>query len=692
MSKKLIGIDFEYNRPMEAHMGLMAVSICAENSKPQSMWLYNDSQAKATFASWLTARKDTHIFISHNATAEAGCFLALGLNPRDFSWRDTMVEFTQVGNGYNKYQYGRSWVEHQGWVKSEPLFDSNELDDADHLFGEDREKEVEIRKAKQSAKGVSNLKVTASLLNTCKNVLGIDIGAGQKSEALALILECKAEYSQAEKDQILTYANGDTQHLIPLWLELRSIQHSRTRKPIEQIEQFAEFRGRYSANVAIYARNGIPIDIKRWENLVHNKPIVLAEEIERFQKEVAYIYEYDRKAERYKTSPNQAMAKPWVESLEKKLRVTWPTSSRGYSFSVADGSPLQDFRDIDAEVLQYCRLQELMAGLKAHATELEAIERHKQGKRTFRDAMCSQNFLHPWYKPFGTQTGRNAPAATGFVFAQAGWLRGLVNPPEGQVIIELDFGSQESWIAAVVSGDKELIHAYQSGDPYLAFAISAKAAPKDATKKSHGDVRNLFKSTVLGMSYGMGANKLAVKLSSDMGKPFSVNEAKELIRLHKEVYWRYYEWKDEVWHSYRNERTPISLPDGWYLDCHASSKMSVLNMPVQGAGSAMMRVAVDDIIGQGIKLLCPVHDSFVFMCAESEIEEQCALVTKAMIEASKLVLGVDGMRVGAPDILRHGEYWYTDKNRAGLERYKTYFEEKHNSQNKLSFIDKLLDF
>ena len=190
----------------------------------------------------------------------------------------------------------------------------------------------------------------------------------------------------------------------------------------------------------------------------------------------------------------------------------------------------------------------------------------------------------------------------------------------------------------------------------------------------------------------MGANKLAVKLSSDMGKPFSVNEAKELIRLHKEVYWRYYEWKDEVWHSYRNERTPISLPDGWYLDCHASSKMSVLNMPVQGAGSAMMRVAVDDIIGQGIKLLCPVHDSFVFMCAESEIEEQCALVTKAMIEASKLVLGVDGMRVGAPDILRHGEYWYTDKNRAGLERYKTYFEEKHNSQNKLSFIDKLLDF
>ena len=47
-----------------------------------------------------------------------------------------------------------------------------------------------------------------------------------------------------------------------------------------------------------------------------------------------------------------------------------------------------------------------------------------------------------------------------------------------------------------------------------------------------------------------------------------------------------------------------------------------------------------------------------------------------MIEASRRVLGVEGMRVGAPDTLRHGEFWETEKNAETLARFKKFFEPK----------------
>ena len=54
--------------------------------------------------------------------------------------------------------------------------------------------------------------------------------------------------------------------------------------------------------------------------------------------------------------------------------------------------------------------------------------------------------------------------------------------------------------------------AYRSGDPYLAFAKQAGAAPPDATKATHKAIRDQFKSTVLAVQYGMGADALAQRI------------------------------------------------------------------------------------------------------------------------------------------------------------------------------------
>ena len=85
-----------------------------------------------------------------------------------------------------------------------------------------------------------------------------------------------------------------------------------------------------------------------------------------------------------------------------------------------------------------------------------------------------------------------------------------------------------------------MLDAYNSGDSYLAFAKQAKAVPEDATKKSHRKERDLFKACVLGVQYGMEAESLALRIN----QPVIV--ARNLLRLHREVYSQFWKWSDNA--------------------------------------------------------------------------------------------------------------------------------------------------
>ena len=82
--------------------------------------------------------------------------------------------------------------------------------------------------------------------------------------------------------------------------------------------------------------------------------------------------------------------------------------------------------------------------------------------------------------------------------------------------------------------------AYRSGDPYLAFAKQAGAVPQDATKKTHGPERELFKQCVLAVQYGMEAEGLALRI----GRPVIV--ARDLLRAHHDSFGVFWRWSDAV--------------------------------------------------------------------------------------------------------------------------------------------------
>ena len=113
--------------------------------------------------------------------------------------------------------------------------------------------------------------------------------------------------------------------------------------------------------------------------------------------------------------------------------------------------------------------------------------------------------------PFRSKTGRNQPSNSRYTFGPAKWIRFLIMPPPGRVLIHRDYCQQEVQIAAVRVGDNELLGACQSGDVYLGIAKLLGLAPADATPQTHSAVRAIFKTVVLGIQYGLGARSLALR-------------------------------------------------------------------------------------------------------------------------------------------------------------------------------------
>ena len=71
---------------------------------------------------------------------------------------------------------------------------------------------------------------------------------------------------------------------------------------------------------------------------------------------------------------------------------------------------------------------------------------------------------------FRSKTGRNQPSNSEFVFGINAAFRSLIKPEPGRALVHLDFSGQEFAEAAYFSGDRNMIAAYETGDPYSDWA------------------------------------------------------------------------------------------------------------------------------------------------------------------------------------------------------------------------------
>ena len=325
---------------------------------------------------------------------------------------------------------------------------------------------------------------------------GIDsIGAVEKTEMRDLIIR-GGPWSNDERAAILDYCESDVDALARLLPVMR---------PKIDLPR-ALLRGRYMAAAARVEYAGVPIDLEMLAKLRARWTDIQDTLITRIDADYGVFDGRTFKSAKFAEWLVRANL-PWPRLESGELDLS-DEAFREAARAHPEAAPLRELRSTLSEL----RLNDLAVG--------------RDGRNR-----CLLS-------AFQARTGRNQPSNSKYIFGPSVWLRGLIKPPPGHGVAYIDWSQQEFGIAAALSGDTNMIAAYQSGDPYLAFAKQAGAVPADATKQSHPAQRDLFKACVLAVQYGMGSGALSARI----GQPPVV--ARDLLRAHQETYRAFWRWSD----------------------------------------------------------------------------------------------------------------------------------------------------
>jgi DNA polymerase I len=271
---------------------------------------------------------------------------------------------------------------------------------------------------------------------------------------------------------------------------------------------------------------------------------------------------------------------------------------------------------------------------------------------------------------FRSRTGRNQPSNTRYIFGPSVWLRGLIRPPSGHGVAYVDWSQQEFGIAAALSGDLALQAAYQSGDPYLAFAKQAGAVPPDATKETHGPQRELFKQCVLAIAYGMGETGLALRIGQ------APIVARNLLRAHRETYRTFWRWSDAAVDCAMLHGS-LSTVFGWHIHVDENANpRSLRNFPMQANGSEVLRIACCLATESGVEVCAPVHDALLICAPLDRLDADVETTRACMAEASRIVL--DGFELGTDaHVVEHPERYMDGRGAVMWDRVTRLIAERH---------------
>lgn len=335
--------------------------------------------------------------------------------------------------------------------------------------------------------------------------------------------------------------------------------------------------------------------------------------------------------------PMTFSAERWEAYLVRK-GIPWPRLPSG-ALALDDDTFRELARAYPADVGPMRELRHLLSHLRLHELAVGADGRNR--------VLLSA---------FGTRTGRNAPSNSRFIFGPSTWLRCLIRPSAGRAVAYVDWSQQELAIAAALSGDEKMQHAYRSGDFYLTFAKMAGAAPADATKRTHSAERDQFKTVALGVLYGLSAESLARKLNVPLCK------GRELLQMHRDTFRTFWRWSDAV-----EMQAVLSgwlrTAFGWRVHLgHDVNTRSLRNFPMQAHGAEMLRLACCLATERGIVVCCPVHDALLIEAPLDSIDAVVMQTRGAMREASELVLPGFPLRTDAK-IVRYPERYVDERGR-----------------------------
>jgi hypothetical protein len=201
------------------------------------------------------------------------------------------------------------------------------------------------------------------------------------------------------------------------------------------------------------------------------------------------------------------------------------------------------------------------------------------------------------------------------------------------------------------------------GDEYDPFAEENLRLPQD-----YLDQRVTL--AALDVSYGMEADSLAVRL----GVPRAA--AAELLQLHREIFWVYWEWSDnrvsgamlrnytDTTYGWRYHVPRVPPKGSW-----ARLARSLRNFPIQGNGAEILRLACCYATEADILVCCPIHDAMLIKAPLERLDADIATTRGFMEKASARVLNGFVLRTEAPSPVRYPDRYMDEaRGRAFWER------------------------
>ncbi|MCL8537084.1 DNA polymerase I [Chryseobacterium gallinarum] len=271
-------------------------------------------------------------------------------------------------------------------------------------------------------------------------------------------------------------------------------------------------------------------------------------------------------------------------------------------------------------------------------------------KSTYVDALPSQidqsdNRVHTNFSQTTAATGRlasvnpnlqNIPIRT----LRGQQIRGAFVSGEGSKIISADYSQIELRLIAEISGEENMIKAFQDGeDIHASTAAKLFKIPLEEVSKTQ---RSQAKTVNFGIIYGQGAFALAEQTG------LSRTEAKQMIEAYFETYPKLKEYMAEQVNKARQMGYVETIlgrkrhlkdinSNNFVVRGHA--ERNAVNAPVQGSAADIVKIAMIKIHREleeqqlRTKMLLQVHDELVFESPVDEIEAASELIKTEMENA-----------------------------------------------------------
>lgn len=229
-------------------------------------------------------------------------------------------------------------------------------------------------------------------------------------------------------------------------------------------------------------------------------------------------------------------------------------------------------------------------------------------------------------------------------------------PPAGYSIVKCDYPAIELRIAAVVTGEPNLIECFQSGqDPHSTMAAKIKGVTVEEIEKNSPE-RKRAKAANFGFLYGMCPDTFR-EYAQSYGVNFTKEEAEDFKAEYLEHYPAIDEWQKNTGKELKESESgtieKVSLAGRVVV---ASKYCQALNYAVQGTGADMIKASVvkidEEFTTQGLKarIINVVHDDIRVLCPNDEAERVKEILVRVMGSVADALLP-DFKTIPEPEVI-----------------------------------------